>query len=256
MKKAFDGCIFLWKFLVAWKTDKEHNEDFITKQWSILATSSQTLASASASAVVTGQAFSKALHANMRCSINPEPQEELEQLQPSVQILKQTFAKVGTSRVDTSCGQHPIGAKVAANADIRGTSPGPTAASGTTMCGECNATASAGASANAKVVQDINGEHQKRKCTMIPINDSFLNNNSDADGDYTEGSGKAKHGKEQPEFHKSSQTMAQQGMMPNLERREKAGTVVEAIRKMRPTMMRRRFNPANHAHCLSEVKEC
>ena len=114
VKKAFDGHIFLWQFLVAWKTDKEHNEDFITKQWSILATFSQMLGLASASGVATGQASPKPLHAD---------------------------------------------------ADIRGTFPGPTATSGTTMHGERNATADASASLNAnanavaEVPQDMNGEH-------------------------------------------------------------------------------------------------
>ena len=75
-------------------------------------------------------------------------------------------------RVDTSHGQHPIGAKVAANADIRGTFPEPTAAAGTTMHGKCNATADV----DAAVAQDMNGEHQKRKHTTIPINDSFRDN--------------------------------------------------------------------------------
>ena len=102
-------------------------------------------------------------------------------------------------RVGTSHGQHPSGAKVASNANIRGTLPGPTAASGTTMHGKCNATVDAGASANiganAEVAQDTNDKHRKRKRTMIPIDDSFLNNDSDANGDYIEGGGKAKCGK-------------------------------------------------------------
>ena len=75
------------------------------------------------------------------------------------------------------------------------------------MHGEHNATADAGASPNAnaiaiasagasaEVAQDMNGKHQKRKHTMIPIDDSFFNNNSDADGDYVEGGEKAKCGK-------------------------------------------------------------
>ena len=63
-------------------------------------------------------------------------------------------------------------------------------------------------------------------------------------------------GKKQREFCEWSQTMAQQGMMPTLERRARAGTMVEVIRKTRPMMMRRRFDHANHAHRLSEVKEC
>ena len=63
-------------------------------------------------------------------------------------------------------------------------------------------------------------------------------------------------GKKQHEFCELSQTMAQQGTMPNLERRAKAGTMVEVIRKTRPMMIRRSFNPANHVHLLSEVKEC
>ena len=68
------------------------------------------------------------------------------------------------------------------------------------MHGERNATADASASpdanagAVAKVFQDTNSKHQKRKCTMIPIDDSFLNDDSDADGDYTKGGGKVKCG--------------------------------------------------------------
>ena len=46
-KKAFEGRIFLWHFLVAWKSE-QHDEAFVAKQCSILATINQTSGSASA----------------------------------------------------------------------------------------------------------------------------------------------------------------------------------------------------------------
>ena len=48
-KKAFEGHIFLWHFLIAWKSE-QHDEAFVAKQCSNLVTINQMSASASATA--------------------------------------------------------------------------------------------------------------------------------------------------------------------------------------------------------------